>query len=140
MADYDRPSRRFAAVLAADVAGYSRMMSEDEDATLAAWWRHRREAIDSGIVRHQGRIVKHNGGITPDDRPSERRRLTAIVLCLIIGWVGGHRFYLGRTGTAFAQLFTIGGLGLWTLADLILLVAGELKDGDGRRVLWMGRK
>ena len=46
MSGPDKPLRRLAAVLAADVVGYSRMMGVDEDATLSAWWRHRREVID----------------------------------------------------------------------------------------------
>ena len=53
--------RRLAAVVAADIAGYSRMMSIDEDATMAAWWSHRREIIDPKMSEHRGRIVKHTG-------------------------------------------------------------------------------
>ncbi len=53
--------RRLAAVVAADVAGYSRMMSHDEDATMAAWWSSRRDIIDPKMAEHRGRIVKHTG-------------------------------------------------------------------------------
>ena len=53
--------RRLAAVLAADVAGYTRLMEADEEATLAAWWAARRDVIDPGIDAHGGRIVKHTG-------------------------------------------------------------------------------
>jgi adenylate cyclase len=53
--------RRLAAVLAADVAGYTRLMETDEGATLAAWWAARREIIDPAIAEHHGRIVKHTG-------------------------------------------------------------------------------
>jgi len=54
-------TRRLAAVLAADVAGYSRLMGADEDATMAQWWAHRRETIDPLVTAHLGRIVKHTG-------------------------------------------------------------------------------
>ncbi|MDP6622348.1 MAG: adenylate/guanylate cyclase domain-containing protein [Alphaproteobacteria bacterium] len=54
-------TRRLAAILAADVAGYTRMMEVDEAATLDAWWSARREIIDPGIAEHGGRIVKHTG-------------------------------------------------------------------------------
>jgi class 3 adenylate cyclase/pimeloyl-ACP methyl ester carboxylesterase len=50
--------RRLAAILAADVAGYSRMMSADEAGTLAALQAHRSGLIDPAIARHHGRIVK----------------------------------------------------------------------------------
>ncbi|OMH38036.1 adenylate/guanylate cyclase domain-containing protein [Motiliproteus sp. MSK22-1] len=53
--------RRLAAVLAADVAGYTRLMSADEDRTIKDWWAARKEVIDPSISRHGGRIVKHTG-------------------------------------------------------------------------------
>ena len=53
--------RRLAAVLAADVAGYSRLMGVDEVGTLTALKSHRRELIDSSIADHHGRIVKTTG-------------------------------------------------------------------------------
>jgi adenylate cyclase len=56
-----RTARRLAAILAADVAGYSRLMGLDEEGTLAALKAHRRELIDPLIAQHQGRIVKTMG-------------------------------------------------------------------------------
>jgi adenylate cyclase len=56
-----RVERRLAAILAADVAGYSRLMGIDEVGTLAALKEHRRERIDPAIARHNGRIVKTTG-------------------------------------------------------------------------------
>src|SRR6516165_3369726 len=53
--------RRLAAILAADVAGYSRLMGADEVGTLAALKAHRREIVDPAIARHHGRIVKTTG-------------------------------------------------------------------------------
>jgi len=53
--------RRLAAILAADIAGYSRLMSEDEAGTLAALQAHRSELIMPTIERHRGRIVKLMG-------------------------------------------------------------------------------
>jgi class 3 adenylate cyclase/DNA-binding NarL/FixJ family response regulator len=53
--------RRLAAILAADVAGYSALMNTDEDATYNAWRSARNEVIDPGIEACQGRIVKHTG-------------------------------------------------------------------------------
>lgn len=57
----DRVERRLAAILAADVAGYSRLMGVDEEGTLAALKALRRELIDPKIKEHRGRIVKTTG-------------------------------------------------------------------------------
>src|SRR5262249_26502405 len=53
--------RRLAAILAADVAGYSRLMSQDELATLRALKAHHHELVDPNIAKHHGRIVKTTG-------------------------------------------------------------------------------
>ena len=56
-----RAERRLAAILAADVAGYSRLMGEDEEGTLERLKKHRRELVDPKIAEHHGRIVKTTG-------------------------------------------------------------------------------
>ncbi len=53
--------RRLAAILAADVAGYSRMMGEDEEGTLATLTAHLKELIEPCIAEHRGRVVKTTG-------------------------------------------------------------------------------
>jgi TolB-like protein/class 3 adenylate cyclase len=57
----ERVERKLAAILAADVAGYSRLMRADEEDTLAALKTHRRELIDPKIAEHRGRVVKTTG-------------------------------------------------------------------------------
>ncbi len=56
-----RVERRLAAIMAADVVGYSRLMGGDEIGTLRALQAHRRELIDPKIAAHRGRIVKTTG-------------------------------------------------------------------------------
>jgi adenylate cyclase len=56
-----RNVRRLCVILVADVAGFSRLMGVDEDATLAALTAHRRELIDPAVAEHAGRIVKTTG-------------------------------------------------------------------------------
>jgi adenylate cyclase len=56
-----RSERRLAAILAADVAGFSRLMGDDEEGTLARLKALRREVCDSSIAAHRGRIVKTTG-------------------------------------------------------------------------------
>ena len=57
----DRVERRLTAILAADVAGYSRLMGDDEEGTLAQLMAHRRALVDPKIEEHRGRIVKTTG-------------------------------------------------------------------------------
>ncbi len=57
----EQVNRRMAAILAADVAGYSRLMGADEEGTLARLKAHRRELVDPKIAEHHGRIVKTTG-------------------------------------------------------------------------------
>jgi len=57
----ERVERRLAAILAADVAGYSRLMGADEEGTLARLKTHRRELIDPKVAEHRGRLVKTTG-------------------------------------------------------------------------------
>ena len=57
----EQVERRLAAIVAADVAGYSRLMGADEEGTFAALQSHRRECLDFKIAEHRGRIVKTVG-------------------------------------------------------------------------------
>ncbi len=54
-------SRKLAAILAADVVGYSRLMGEDEAGTLYALRAHREELIEPKIAEHEGRVIKLMG-------------------------------------------------------------------------------
>ena len=54
-------TRRLAAILAADVAGYSRLMGEDEEGTHERLQAHLRELVNPKIAEHRGRIVKNRG-------------------------------------------------------------------------------
>ena len=61
---------------------------------------------------------------------SEKDWLTAVLLSLFVGVLGIDRFYLGYTGLGIVKLLTCGGLGIWALIDLILIVMGRLPDAS----------
>ena len=67
--------------------------------------------------------------------PSDKSRTAALALAAVLGIFGAHRFYVGKPGTAFLMLVTLGGLGLWWLFDLVLVAAGGFTDADGRLVM-----
>jgi TM2 domain-containing membrane protein YozV len=66
--------------------------------------------------------------------PSDKKRLIAALLCFFLGGLGVHRFYVGKTGSGIAQIFTLGGCGIWALIDFIMILLGSFKDAQGRPV------
>jgi len=62
---------------------------------------------------------------------NRKRRWTAFVLCLLLGWLGIHRFYLGKIGTGILMFLTFGLVYVGWIVDLILLLTGNFKDSDG---------
>lgn len=62
---------------------------------------------------------------------SEKEWLVTILLSVFLGTLGIHRFYVGKIGTGILQLITLGGCGVWTLIDIIMISTGNFKDKDG---------
>ena len=69
---------------------------------------------------------------------SPKSRLVTTLLCALPAFffsiAGIHRFYLGKIGTGIAMLLTLGGLGIWTLIDFIIVVTGNMKDKEGKLI------
>lgn len=76
----------------------------------------------------------HGGEIDPaTGMPlSDKSKLIAGLLQLLLGGVGAGRFYTGHTGMAVGQLLTCGGCGIWSLIDGIQLLMNGGTDSDGR--------
>ena len=83
---------------------------------------------------YDGARAHHAPGKARDATTSRCSRAIALILTLLLGFVGAHRFYVGRTGTAFAMLFTLGGVGIWWLIDIVIVASGQLKDNEGKWV------
>jgi TM2 domain-containing membrane protein YozV len=66
------------------------------------------------------------------DGPSEKSAVAALLLCIFFGTFGIHRFYVGKWITGILMLLTMGGLGIWYLIDIALIVCNRFTDGTGR--------
>ena len=76
---------------------------------------------------------------------SGKSRLVELLLCLFFGWAGGHRFYVNKIGTGLLMLFTMGGFGMWWLADLVMISLGaytftDMMLAEERATIMAGRQ
>jgi formylglycine-generating enzyme required for sulfatase activity/class 3 adenylate cyclase len=81
------PARRLAAILAADIVGYSRLMGVDEEGTHARVKRQRREVIDPTIAEYRGRLIKNTGDgfLVMFDSPVEAVRCAIVIQQSMLG-------------------------------------------------------
>ena len=63
---------------------------------------------------------------------SDKRMVPALLLCFFLGFIGVHRFYVGKVGTGILMLVTAGGVGIWVIVDFVMICVGSFKDKEGR--------
>jgi len=67
--------------------------------------------------------------------PGQRHFLAVFFISFMWGTFGVDRMYLGKWGTGILKLVTFGGFGIWVLVDLVLIMAGTMRDKQGREML-----
>ncbi|MBR3673169.1 MAG: TM2 domain-containing protein [Clostridia bacterium] len=66
------------------------------------------------------------------ENKSEKDWLVTLLLSIFVGSLGIHRFYVGKIGTGILQLITLGGCGIWSLIDIIMIITGKFTDSEGK--------
>ena len=101
----------------------------------------REKAPDEMFCSSCGAIIKKEAEIcpkcgvrqNPPGRSSDvsQNWLACLLLCIFLGTLGGHRFYVRKFGTAILMILTAGGCGIWTIIDLVMIITGKFQDVDG---------
>ena len=63
---------------------------------------------------------------------SEKSKTTALILSILLGGLGVHRFYVGKVGTGIVWLLTFGVFGIGALIDIIKIATGKFTDKEGK--------
>lgn len=91
--------------------------------------------VRSGMVKSDTLVRRGTGNwFNAKDIPglfSDKSWVTALILSVLVGSLGVDRFYLGQTGLGIVKLLTCGGLGIWSLIDIILIALGKVTDKNG---------
>ena len=62
---------------------------------------------------------------------SYRDKTVALILCIFLGFLGAHKFYVGKTGMGLIYLFTGGIFGIGWIIDIFLIMGGSFEDSNG---------
>ena len=103
---------------------------------------NRIKADDEMFCSSCGEVIKKDAAICPicgatlriQNTVTLSRWTVVLLLALFLGAFGADRFYVGKIGTGILKLLTLGGCGIWTLIDLILIIAGKFKDKEGNYI------
>lgn len=107
-----------------DYCGYEDRMETQTNVNMnpASYYEESRQAQQI-IINHQ---VLHDMEIIPG--VSRKNKTVALLLCIFLGGLGAHKFYVGKVGMGIIYLFTFGLFGFGWIIDIILIATGSFKD------------
>ncbi len=98
-----------------------------------------KEVNDNAVICvHCGcAVTQVDPGVNPIDAASAspKSKTTALVLCILLGYIGVHRFYAGKIGTGILMLFTGGCCGILTLIDFVKIITNKFTDSNGQKII-----
>ena len=71
------------------------------------------------------------GSVAPAAGAPGKSKITALLLCIFLGGLGVHRFYVGKIGTGIVWLLTGGVFGIGWIIDIVMIAVGKFKDKQG---------
>jgi len=74
--------------------------------------------------------------VPSNSEPSDKDFVITLLICVFLGGLGVHRFFVDKIGTGVLMLVTLGGLGIWWIIDIILIVTGSFEDSEGRVIAY----
>ena len=83
-------------------------------------------------ITHQIAFKAAQKKLAKNENKEGKSQVVALLLVLLVGALGIHRFYLGYTWQGIVQLITFGGFGVWALIDLVRIVTGDLQPKNGK--------
>jgi len=91
------------------------------------------DLLKEGVLTQEEYDSQKNKLLKPDSQ-SQNQWIVVLLLAFFLGIIGGHRFYVGKNGTAVLMILTLGGFGLWLLYDLIVIITGNFKTKEGNKI------